>query len=79
MFQKNSWTNIFVPGGPAPRSGHASVSVPQGGGLIYIHGGEFSSKNGESFYHYKDMWQLSIDGKKSNWEEVKSKGSPSSR
>ena len=25
------------------------------------------------------MWQLTIDGKKSNWEEIKAKGQPSSR
>ena len=44
-----------------------------------IHGGEYSSKNGETFYHYKDMWALSLDGKKSKWEEIKVKGGPSSR
>ena len=62
-----------MPHGPPPRSGHASVVTPQSGGSIYIHGGEFSSKNGESFYHYKDFWCLTVDGKNSKWEEIKVK------
>jgi len=77
--KKDSWSKLFVPHGPAPRSGHASAVSPQGGGQIWIHGGEFSSKNGEQFYHYKDFWCLSLDGKKSTWEEVKVKGAPSAR
>lgn len=72
-FQKNSWSTLYVPHGPPPRSGHASVVTPQSGGSIYIHGGEFSSKNGESFYHYKDFWCLTVDGKNSKWEEIKVK------
>ena len=78
-FQKASWSTLFVPHGPPPRSGHISVATPQAGGSIYIHGGEYSSKTGESFYHYKDVWCLSIDGKNSKWEEIKAKGAPSAR
>lgn len=77
--KKESWSHLFVPHGPPPRSGHASVAVPQSGGAIFVHGGEYSSKNGESFYHYKDFWRLTIDGKNSKWEEIKTKGSPSAR
>jgi len=77
--KKASWSTLFVPHGPPPRSGHISVATPQAGGSIYIHGGEYSSKTGESFYHYKDVWCLSIDGKNSKWEEIKAKGAPSAR
>ena len=71
LIQKASWSTLFVPHGPPPRSGHVSVATPQSGGSIYIHGGEYSSKSGESFYHYKDFWCLTIDGKNSKWEEIK--------
>lgn len=57
----------------------AFAMCPQGGGQLYLHGGEFSSKNGENFHHFKDLWCLKVDGKNSKWEEIKAKGAPSAR
>ena len=70
---------MFVPHGPTPRSSMAFAMCPQGGGQLYLHGGEFSSKNGENFHHFKDLWCLKVDGKNSKWEEIKAKGAPSAR
>ena len=44
---------------PSPFSQQAVV-VPQGGGQLWIFGGEFASPDGEQFYHYKDLWVLHL-------------------
>ncbi|XP_033075156.1 kelch domain-containing protein 4 isoform X1 [Trachypithecus francoisi] len=54
-----------------------AVVVPQGGGQLWVFGGEFASPNGEQFYHYKDLWVLHLATK--TWEQVKSTGGPSGR
>lgn len=46
-----------------------AVVVPQGGGQLWVFGGEFASPNGEQFYHYKDLWVLHLAT--NTWENVK--------
>ncbi|XP_031513897.1 kelch domain-containing protein 4 isoform X2 [Papio anubis] len=58
-------------------NGQKAVVVPQGGGQLWVFGGEFASPNGEQFYHYKDLWVLHLATK--TWEQVKSTGGPSGR
>lgn len=43
--------------------------VPQGGGQLWVFGGEFASPNGEQFYHYKDLWVLHLAT--NTWENIK--------
>ncbi|XP_012817763.2 kelch domain-containing protein 4 isoform X2 [Xenopus tropicalis] len=54
-----------------------AAAVPQGGGQIWIFGGEFASPDGEQFYHYKDLWVLHLQTK--TWEQIKASGGPSGR
>lgn len=46
-----------------------AVVVSQGGGQIWVFGGEFASPNGEQFYHYKDLWVLHLATH--TWENIK--------
>lgn len=46
-----------------------AVVVPQGGGQLWVFGGEFSAPNGEQFYHYKDLWVLHLAT--NTWENIK--------
>lgn len=46
-----------------------AVVVPQGGGQLWVFGGEFASPNGEQFYHYKDLWVLHLATH--TWEKIK--------
>lgn len=46
-----------------------AVVVPQGGGQLWVFGGEFASPNGEQFYHYKDLWVLHLATH--TWENIK--------
>ena len=43
--------------------------VPQGGGQLWVFGGEFASPDGEQFYHYKDLWVLHLATH--TWENIK--------
>lgn len=52
---------------PLPPS--QAVVVPQGGGQLWVFGGEFASPNGEQFYHYKDLWVLHLASH--TWENIK--------
>uniref|UniRef100_A0A673K2Z8 Kelch domain-containing protein 4-like n=1 Tax=Sinocyclocheilus rhinocerous TaxID=307959 RepID=A0A673K2Z8_9TELE len=45
-----------------------AVVVPQGGGQVWIFGGEFASPDGEQFYHYKDLWVLHLGTR--TWEQI---------
>ncbi|XP_014340057.1 kelch domain-containing protein 4 isoform X2 [Latimeria chalumnae] len=58
-------------------NGQKAVVVPQGGGQLWVFGGEFASPNGEQFYHYKDLWVLHLATK--TWEQIKATGGPSGR
>lgn len=46
-----------------------TVIVPQGGGQMWVFGGEFASPDGEQFYHYKDLWVLHLGTR--TWEQIK--------
>ncbi|XP_073911604.1 kelch domain-containing protein 4 isoform X1 [Castor canadensis] len=75
--KKDTWTKIDIPGPPPRRCAHQAVVVPQGGGQLWVFGGEFASPDGEQFYHYKDLWVLHLATK--TWEQVRSTGGPSGR
>ncbi|XP_047238134.1 kelch domain-containing protein 4 [Girardinichthys multiradiatus] len=75
--RKNSWVKSEIPNPPPPRCSHQAVVVPQGGGQLWVFGGEFASPNGEQFYHYKDLWVLHLATH--TWENIKAPGGPSGR
>ncbi|CAK6973221.1 kelch domain-containing protein 4 [Scomber scombrus] len=75
--KKNSWVKSEIPNPPPPRCAHQAVAVPQGGGQLWVFGGEFASPNGEQFYHYKDLWVLHLAT--NTWENIKATGGPSGR
>uniref|UniRef100_A0A7N8X074 Kelch domain containing 4 n=1 Tax=Mastacembelus armatus TaxID=205130 RepID=A0A7N8X074_9TELE len=75
--KKNSWVKSEIPNAPPPRCSHQAVVVPQGGGQLWVFGGEFASPNGEQFYHYKDLWVLHLATH--TWENIKAPGGPSGR
>uniref|UniRef100_A0A3Q3XCC4 Uncharacterized protein n=1 Tax=Mola mola TaxID=94237 RepID=A0A3Q3XCC4_MOLML len=67
--KKNCWVKSEIPNPPPPRCSHQAVVVPQGGGQLWVFGGEFASPNGEQFYHYKDLWVLHLSTHM--WEHIK--------
>ncbi|KAF1387187.1 hypothetical protein PFLUV_G00102750 [Perca fluviatilis] len=75
--KKNSWVKSDIPNPPPPRCSHQAVVVPQGGGQLWVFGGEFASPNGEQFYHYKDLWVLHLATH--TWENIKAPGGPPGR
>ncbi|XP_074533808.1 kelch domain-containing protein 4 [Halichoeres trimaculatus] len=75
--KKKSWVKSEIPNPPPPRCSHQAVVVPQGGGQLWVFGGEFASPNGEQFYHYKDLWVLHLATH--TWENIKAPGGPSGR
>ncbi|XP_077166239.1 kelch domain-containing protein 4 isoform X2 [Paroedura picta] len=75
--RKSSWTKIDIPNPPPRRCAHQAVVVAQGGGQLWVFGGEFASPDGEQFYHYKDLWVLHLASK--TWEHIKAPGGPSGR
>ncbi|KAK9517153.1 hypothetical protein VZT92_025041 [Zoarces viviparus] len=75
--KKNSWVKSDIPNPPPPRCSHQAVVVPQGGGQLWVFGGEFASPNGEQFYHYKDLWVLHLATH--TWENIKVPGGPPGR
>lgn len=44
--------------------------LKQGGGQLWIFGGEFSNRTQSQFYHFKDLWMYSLKEKK--WDKIKS-------
>ncbi|XP_051916843.1 kelch domain-containing protein 4 isoform X1 [Hippocampus zosterae] len=75
--KKNSWVKSEIPNPPPPRCSHQAVAVSQGGGQLWVFGGEFASPNGDQFYHYKDLWVLHLATH--TWENIKAPGGPSGR
>ncbi|XP_034282484.1 kelch domain-containing protein 4 isoform X1 [Pantherophis guttatus] len=75
--RKDSWAKIDIPSPPPRRCAHQAVVVAQGGGQLWLFGGEFASPDGEQFYHYKDLWVLHLASR--TWEQVKASGGPSGR
>ena len=45
-----------------------AVLVSQGGGQLWVFGGEFTSPTESQFYHYKDLWCFHFASKR--WEKV---------
>ncbi|KAF5914979.1 hypothetical protein HPG69_016268 [Diceros bicornis minor] len=64
-----SWRWSFLWGDGELNHVVTAVVVPQGGGQLWIFGGEFASPDGEQFYHYKDLWVLHLATK--TWEQVR--------
>ncbi|XP_029463892.1 kelch domain-containing protein 4 [Rhinatrema bivittatum] len=75
--RKNSWAKLELPTPPPRRCAHQAAVLPQGGGQLWLFGGEFASPDGEQFYHYKDLWVLHLANK--IWEQIKVPGGPSGR
>lgn len=75
--EKNEWRKFTSPSAPSPRSAHACVASAQGGGQLWIFGGEYASPNGASFMHFKDFWLYSIAER--SWEKIESRQKPSAR
>ncbi|KAL4235173.1 kelch domain containing 4 [Mactra antiquata] len=75
--KKNEWMKLQAPNSPPPRSSHQAVALRQGGGQLWLFGGEFASPSQSQFYHYKDLWVFHLKEKK--WEKVSAPGGPSSR
>ncbi|EIE25653.1 galactose oxidase [Coccomyxa subellipsoidea C-169] len=71
---KNTWTQIMSPHGPAPRSAHQAVVHKR---YLYIFGGELTSANQEKFKHYRDLWRLNVDTYA--WEQLPARGGPNAR
>lgn len=75
--KRSSWSQIISPAGPPPRSAHQAAIVSQGGGQLWIFGGEYTSPTESQFYHYKDLWCYHFASKR--WEKVNAAGGPSAR
>ncbi|KAH9917135.1 galactose oxidase [Epithele typhae] len=75
--EKNEWRKFVSPTCPGPRSAHAVVATPAGGGKLYLFGGEFSSLYQNSFHHYRDFWCFDISTH--SWERIETKVRPTAR
>ncbi|KAH9848749.1 hypothetical protein C2E23DRAFT_842407 [Lenzites betulinus] len=75
--EKNEWRKFVSPTCPGPRSAHAVVASPAGGGKLYLFGGEFSSLYQNSFHHYRDFWCFDISTH--TWERIETKVRPTAR
>ncbi|KAF8528710.1 hypothetical protein JB92DRAFT_2696907 [Gautieria morchelliformis] len=75
--EKDEWRRFTSPTCPGPRSAHAVVAVPAGGGKLFLFGGEFSSLHQTTFHHYRDFWCFDITTY--SWERVDTKIKPTAR
>ncbi|TDL21234.1 galactose oxidase [Rickenella mellea] len=75
--EKDEWRKFVSPTCPGPRSAHAVVSSPSGGGKLFLFGGEFSSLYQNSFHHYRDFWCFDITTHV--WDRIDTKVRPSAR
>ncbi|XP_063594904.1 kelch domain-containing protein 4-like [Penaeus indicus] len=66
--KQDRWIQVRSPGGPTPRSAHQAVALSQGGGQLWIFGGEFTSQSQSQFHHFKDLWVFHFKTKK--WEKI---------
>ncbi|CAH1780098.1 unnamed protein product [Owenia fusiformis] len=73
----DNWSLMKAPNPPPPRNSHQTVAVKQGGGQLWIFGGEFESPSQSQFYHYRELWVLHLQ--KKQWEKVNAPNSPSAR
>ncbi|PCH35134.1 galactose oxidase [Wolfiporia cocos MD-104 SS10] len=75
--EKDEWRKFVSPTCPGPRSAHAVVASPAGGGKLYLFGGEFSSLYQNSFHHYRDLWCFDISTH--SWDRIETKVKPTAR
>ncbi|KDR71068.1 hypothetical protein GALMADRAFT_144144 [Galerina marginata CBS 339.88] len=75
--EKDEWRKFVSPTCPGPRSAHAVVASPAGGGKLFLFGGEFSSLHQNSFHHYRDFWCFDIATH--SWDRIDTKIRPSAR
>ncbi|KAK3866195.1 hypothetical protein Pcinc_028256 [Petrolisthes cinctipes] len=73
----NRWTRLTTSQAPPPRSGHQAVAVSQGGGQLWVYGGEFTSPTQSQFHHFKDLWVFHLADKR--WQKITAAGGPSPR
>lgn len=74
---KDEWRKFVSPTCPGPRSAHAVVTSPAGGGKLFLFGGEFSSLHQNTFHHYRDFWCFDISTH--SWDRLDTKIKPSAR
>ncbi|KAF5380001.1 hypothetical protein D9615_006253 [Tricholomella constricta] len=74
---KDEWRKFVSPTCPGPRSAHAVIATPAGGGKIFLFGGEFSSLHQNTFHHYRDFWVFDITTH--SWDRIDTKIRPSAR
>ncbi|ROT72898.1 putative kelch domain-containing protein 4 [Penaeus vannamei] len=75
--KQDRWIQVRSPGGPTPRSAHQAVALSQGGGQLWIFGGEFTSQSQSQFHHFRDLWVFHFKTK--TWEKIQAPGGPSAR
>ncbi|KAF8056543.1 galactose oxidase [Lyophyllum atratum] len=75
--EKDEWRKFVSPTCPGPRSAHAVVATPAGGGKVFLFGGEFSSLHQNTFHHYRDFWVFDITTH--SWDRIDTKVRPSAR
>ncbi|KAF5335725.1 hypothetical protein D9611_009622 [Ephemerocybe angulata] len=75
--EKDDWRRFVSPTCPGPRSAHAVVGSPAGGGKLFLFGGEFSSLHQTTFHHYRDFW--CFDAQTHMWDRIETKVKPSAR
>ncbi|KAF9779795.1 galactose oxidase [Thelephora terrestris] len=75
--EKDEWRKFVSPTCPGPRSAHAVVATPAGGGKLFLFGGEFSSLYQNSFHHYRDFWCFDITTQ--SWDRIDTKVRPAAR
>ncbi|KAK0231789.1 galactose oxidase [Armillaria nabsnona] len=75
--EKDEWRKFVSKTCPGPRSAHAVVASPAGGGKIFLFGGEFSSLHQNTFHHYRDFWCFDITTH--SWDRIDTKIRPSAR
>ncbi|KAK0465820.1 galactose oxidase [Armillaria novae-zelandiae] len=75
--EKDEWRKFVSKTCPGPRSAHAVVASPAGGGKLFLFGGEFSSLNQTTFHHYGDFWCFDITTH--SWDRIDTKIRPSAR
>lgn len=90
---QDEWRKFVSPTCPGPRSAHAVVGTPVGGGKLFLFGsasqlfsffaadgntgGEFSSLYQNSFHHYRDFWCFDIATH--SWDRIDTKVRPAAR
>ncbi|PSS37469.1 hypothetical protein PHLCEN_2v676 [Hermanssonia centrifuga] len=77
ILDKDEWRKFVSPTCPGPRSAHAVVASPAGGGKLFLFGGEFSSLHQNSFHHYRDFWCFDVSTH--SWDRIETRLRPTAR